>query len=975
MIDATLLERTAELRALDSAVRSAAARVGAFVAVQGGPGLGKTRLLVEAGQLAEAAGLLVLRARASELEQGFDFGLLRQLFEPVLATAQRRQALLSGTAAPAAVALGLAPPPQAPHGDFAVLRGLFRMITNLCRQRPLALVCDDVHWADHASLQLLAYLLPRLDGLGVLIVTGLRPATPGLAAPLLGQLNTDPACQVLSPAPLSQAASVQLLASELGRDPEPAFALACHTATGGNPMLLRELAAVVRAAGITPSAGNADQVVRLGTQAVARRVDLWLSEFPTDRLELARAFAVLGARTPLFDAAELARLPAPAALAAVDDLENASILRPTEADEPTRFEFVHPLVRSAIYDQLTHSDRAQWHRAAADLLTVAGAGIEKIAAHLRLLPETDSRTVRVLREAATKAIARGAPDTALSYLRRCLEAPTAIPESEYVDLLTQAGSVAMLVDIPGAIQHLDQALALAQQPQQRADIAYRKGRALLVAERTAEARQLYSETLRWLPADDEDLRRRIQSGQVLFELGMSDPAHSDPAVIAELRALAPTATLGGRMLDCTLAQYDCLVGDSSAVPRALRAAADPRLVEQNDIDFALSSMWEVLSAAERPEALPSMNAGLTQARRLGSAPGVVFALGMRGQFWLWRGDLAEAATDLREAMAAIRPSGIPLFRRFLLPWLATVLVEQGQLADAAAVLADVGALHPLPPYGSWFGLLEARALLLRTQGRYEEAAQAAMEAGRHLSMHGFANPAVAAWRSEAALSLLALRRPGEARLLAAEELELARRWGALRPIGRALRVLGRTIEGRPGRALLEQAVDTLQRSQARLEYAKALADLGATLRRDGQQSQARPHLQQALDLAAALGATPLADRVLGDLRALGSRPRRRALTGPNSLTPSERRVAELAALGRTNREIAQQLFVTPKTVEVHLSNAYRKLEINRRDHLARALEGTTDDDQPGSALGGTVPAPGGADGQHTTAPLNATGER
>jgi DNA-binding NarL/FixJ family response regulator len=171
----------------------------------------------------------------------------------------------------------------------------------------------------------------------------------------------------------------------------------------------------------------------------------------------------------------------------------------------------------------------------------------------------------------------------------------------------------------------------------------------------------------------------------------------------------------------------------------------------------------------------------------------------------------------------------------------------------------------------------------------------------------------------------------------AEELELARTWGAPRALGAALRAAGLVEGGEQGLALLEEAVEVLTSSPAKLEHAKARTELGAALRRANRRSEAREQLRRAVELATICGATPLAARAETELRATGARSRRIALSGLESLTPSERRVAQMAAEGPTNREIAQALFVTPKTVELHLSSVYRKLGISSRSQLPAEL--------------------------------------
>jgi DNA-binding CsgD family transcriptional regulator len=195
------------------------------------------------------------------------------------------------------------------------------------------------------------------------------------------------------------------------------------------------------------------------------------------------------------------------------------------------------------------------------------------------------------------------------------------------------------------------------------------------------------------------------------------------------------------------------------------------------------------------------------------------------------------------------------------------------------------------------------------------------------------------WRSLKAQALARVGRQAEAVALAAEEVDLARAWGSPATVGRSLRVLG-TAEGQDGIAHLEEACAVLEDAPARLEQARALAALGEGRRRGRRPTDAREPLRRALELAEIAGATPLVERARAELYATGARPRTTALLGIRSLTSSERRVADLAADGFSNRDIAQSLYVTPKTVEVHLSNTYRKLGIGSRRELPDALVST-----------------------------------
>jgi len=197
-------------------------------------------------------------------------------------------------------------------------------------------------------------------------------------------------------------------------------------------------------------------------------------------------------------------------------------------------------------------------------------------------------------------------------------------------------------------------------------------------------------------------------------------------------------------------------------------------------------------------------------------------------------------------------------------------------------------------------------------------------------------PGALVWRSDAALALHRLGEGEEARRLAAEEVELARRFGAPRALGVALRAAALVSDRSPADGLRE-AADVLAGGDAPLELARTLVDLGAALRRGRRPVDAREPLRRGAELALHCGAHAVVRRAREELLASGARPRRLALSGAEALTPSERRVAELAAAGRSNREIAQELYVTEKTVEGHLSHSYDKLGIRSRAGLADAL--------------------------------------
>jgi DNA-binding CsgD family transcriptional regulator len=259
--------------------------------------------------------------------------------------------------------------------------------------------------------------------------------------------------------------------------------------------------------------------------------------------------------------------------------------------------------------------------------------------------------------------------------------------------------------------------------------------------------------------------------------------------------------------------------------------------------------------------------------------------------------------------------------------------------DEAARVIDEGDFPEQLPLDQlslvWFRLCRGR-LRIET-GSPERGVEELLQVGETVRLVPFDNPSGVPWRSWAVEGLRLLDRNDEARALAAEELALARGWGDPHAIGASLRVLGLVEGGTAGIVLLREAVEVLAGSEARLEHARALIDLGAALRRANHRTEARERLRDGVDLARRVGALGLAERAYEEIAATGARPRKVFRTGLDALTASERRVAQLAADGMSNKEIAQTLFVTMKTVEVHLSSVYRKLEISSRAQLDKDL--------------------------------------
>jgi DNA-binding NarL/FixJ family response regulator len=417
-------------------------------------------------------------------------------------------------------------------------------------------------------------------------------------------------------------------------------------------------------------------------------------------------------------------------------------------------------------------------------------------------------------------------------------------------------------------------------------------------------------------------------------LGVTFGAEADEDADARLRDARTSRATPGRPLGlAAVAAWDWAMTDGTAQQCAdlAREALDRGALAQTG-DFVMAgTAVAVLVMAETDDAVEALEALEAAGYRHGSHFGVSTAHYFRTGLWLRRGELVDAAAEIGRAIEVAGLWGDTSWER---AEQARVVLERGDLAEARRQIegARTHSAYSIPA----LGLLRARVELLLAEGRADDALKAAEDYAGHLRRAD--NPAFAPWRSLTALALDRCGQTAAALDLAGEELRLARRWGRPGTTGRSLRVLG-TLARDEGVPHLREAVEVLSGSTARLELARAHGALGSTLRRMGLRREARAPLREALDLAERSGALGLSESVRAELHATGARPRSTALSGPSALTPSERRVARLAAEGRSNREIAQALYVTPKTVELHLSRCYRKLGVTSRTGLAPAMDG------------------------------------
>jgi DNA-binding CsgD family transcriptional regulator len=930
-----LLEREREQQGLSDALSGAKAGRGNVTLVEGVAGIGKTSLLAELRGHARSAGFRVLSARGAELELGFPYGVVRQLFELPLrsSSADERAALLEGAAGLAGQLLGLSGEASGqPASDFlfAVLNGLYWLTVNLADRGPVLLVIDDAHWSDGSSLAWLTFLRARIDELPVAVVLATRPEHERRELAQLAVSDREVPVVLLRPAPLTTAACTALTRSALGADAAPEFCEACRAATGGNPFLLRELLAGLLADRIAPSSRSASIVGAYRSDVVARWVVARLSSLGSDAVALATAVSILGVEVPLGRAGALAHLEPLQAAEAADRLAAAGIVQPGRP-----LTFVHAILAAAVHDELGQSRRGALHREAARVLADEGAPGEQIAAHLLVTePAGEQGVVTRLTAAAEEATSRGAPESARAYLTRALAEPPALEQRP--ELVHGLGRAAFLAGDPSAPAHLLAAHGAATTASARAAIALDLSQYLIVLGRLDEAFPLLEDAIDELGDTDEQLAARLEVWLTFTARMQTAHAGVYRERIARLRAASPEDSPIGRRRMALL--VDALIsGDEdygAAIALAERAFAGGELLDELGPESPLFYLVvrALAAAGAAGSATRWCDAAIAQARAHGSLIGFGLASCSRAVANVGRGALADAEADARAGLA-VAGAGSDV-EPITVDALATVLLERGELDEAEQLVLPVAArCDGTDQFTALFGI-HARARLRIAQGDPRGGLDDLTACRRWLAAFGISARGLLPWASEATLAQLALGDREGAGELARLELAEARRLGEPRILGRALRVAG-LIERDLG--LLRESVEVLTRSEARLEQARALVDLGAALRRAGHRTDARPPLSAGLDLADRCGASLLAVRAREELVAAGARPRRQRIAGVDSLTVSERRIARMANDGMTNREIAQALFLTPKTVAYHLTHAYQKLDISGRDQLAGAL--------------------------------------
>jgi DNA-binding CsgD family transcriptional regulator len=930
-----LIGRAAELARVRQLLDDAAAGTSGALLLLGDAGIGKTALCEAAAASASERGMALLRARAVEAEVGVAFAGLAELLAPVADLAQR---LVAPDAATLAQALGRAPAGGGEQAPFAAAVALLRLLEALSAESPAGalLVLDDVHWLDDATLDAVCFAVRRLHADGIAVLLAGRPEPDrGLRARGLPLLELEPLAAEEAERLLAEASDGELAAETRRR---------LLGAAQGNPLALVELAR-----GLTPEqrrgAVALPEPLR-PSSAVEQAFRAQLAALPPETL---RALLLPAADEGLAYgriAQALERLDASAG--ALAPAERAGVL----VAENGRLRFRHPLLRAAVYHGAPFAERAAAHTALAETLGGDGpapVGEEAVrrAWHLAAAATgPDDRAAEALAAAGEQERQRGAVADAGRALQRAAEL-TSDPREQVRLTLAAASEFATAGETERALALSTGALeAEALDERLRVELEFVRGvmtmrrgeldagseMLAVAAERAAACGNpdracdlLMHRSLRHRIVGDYDAMRR--DAQRAGELARTAaPAgfrsEQERIALAELLEIVVLAN-GGR-----LAEADAIVERHTEL--LVRIAPDHPFQEVVATPAHVSIWSEQWERAER--ILLRMVDG---ARRRSAVTAVICPLAVHSQLQLRRGRVAQAHADAGEALELAldtRQHSLVGFAAGMLAGAEAVRGEEeacrARAAQAIAVCDAIG--------GTAMGMWPRAALghLELALGRPEEALGPLSACARAAERIGMRQPSVVQWGADFVEALVRAGREEEAaaslRILSDgsptgwSEGSLARCRGLLDP-------------GPGGDELLERSVAIFERTGAHVEAARSRLCLGERLRRGRQRRAAREPLQAALDVFEGAGARPWAQRARDELRATGQQTGRPRAVDRDELTPHEHRVALLVAAGRTNPEVAAELYVTRKTVEHHLSQIYRKLGLRSRTELAREL--------------------------------------
>jgi DNA-binding CsgD family transcriptional regulator len=951
--------REAELRQLDGLLAALRDGQGSWLTISGPPGIGKTRLAAELAVRARGSDVRVLHGRGSELDQGRPFGIVVDALDSQLADLRPGEdlgRLGAGTLAELAQVF----PSLAEHGDtletrlqserWRLHRAVRRLLEELGRATPAAVVLDDVHWADEASAELLGHLLGRPLEAPVLVVLAYRPeALSRDLAGAIGAAGREELLRSIELGPLTEREAGRVLGARI---PQAAVA-ALHRESGGNPFYLLELsrahAAGNGAAGLGQAGGDAAAVPSGVLAAIAEE----LRSLSADGRALMHAAAVVGYGFDFRLAADVAELDEARAAAAVDQALAAGVIEAREA--PGVFTFRHPIVHKAVYESAGPGWRIAAHGRAAEALERRGASRRTRAPHLERSATTgDDEAIETLTAAGHEVASRAPAAAARWYTAALRLLPARGGRERRLSLLLPLAVSLMAVGRFDESQRAFEAAHEAIRPEEAATrarvLGYVAGLDQLRG-RYEEARKPLLSALAAAPPGSEE------AASLELELAVG---HWYASEFEELVERAGTGAEGARRLGArhleTVAASLLALGEAS---RGHSEDAERQIVEAETLMRGFSDAELTLHvrallflghAAVRLERYPSAEEWLDRGARIARTTGQDFwfvALASMVVFpSVMLGDLedAERQTDrAHRAAATLGNNQALVWPSAGMCWVATMqgdlprALRHGEQAHAAARRAPSGVM-------AWVGGCYLGQALIAA-GEIERGIAAIVQAGGGADLPAIEPSFRSMWWTELAEAELARGDEAAAERFADGAMDLAHSLRLAGCSGLALRVQAALAlarrENERAVELAESAAERLGAVGRRLDVARACVIAGKALSAGGRRDEAVELLGTAHQSLAACGARTYEREAVSALRQLGRRPRRREPkrngAAVQGLSPREAEVARLVALDLTNRQIADALFVSVKTVETHMSHIFEKLSVSSRAAVASAV--------------------------------------
>lgn len=931
-----LVEREREFAFFGELARRTAGGRSGLLVLEGPVGIGKTALLQAMIAEARALNLCVLHAEAADghrLPLSTAHTLLSGLpdsdYQPPATAGTSAGHGLTDRRPPAL----LCSDNDAVEVSFGVLTRLHDVIRRAAARTPLLIAVDDAHEADPASQRLLAHTARRLAGLPVLLVL---VSCAGSDTPALTEITTLASCRVLRPRPLTGQGIAQLARGLTGTEPDATFPGACLTATHGNPLLATRLIQTLHTEDLPLTGAELSAVSEQDMQAFGARVVRLLHHQVPATVDAARAMAVLGDGTAHELCARLALVDATSFDRSLSELGTLGLVNGDPAEGT--WAFTHQLVRRAVLDDLPADERAATHGRAARLLHDVGADAADVAGHLcrSAATATEPWATAVLREAAREAVVSGSPGRAVELLRPCV--PDGGTDDCDPGLLIELGTAEARLDPASSVRHLTAALDRATSPSRRfsalsalADALTRQGR----VDRAVELLELCRADPATLPSGAESTR--LLEAQLLLASTVDRTAFTRLLDAMPLDLELPGDTAGERALLAARAVIAVSrmdqVAESVAAARRITGQGTPTA----DAPAFLAVAASVLLYADLPHEAQDVYRQLIDGTDplLDQTYASLLALSAEAHERL--GALDSALRHTTDALRHTTVARATAHQALPLAVRLHTLLDRGQLPEATDLCERV----PDPARNEaweWNEVLCARGRLRLAQKDAVGALADLRECGRRQAAWQRTSPAVSPWWYWAGRTHLALDDRRAARALAEQAVEGARSAHLPLALGAGLELWAATVDDDERAKLLEEAEQVLGETRAALLTARVKVARGRALDALGHRKAAREVLRQGWEESYALGARSLHEVAHRALLATGARPRRPVSRGLGALTRSEAQVARLAADGRSNAWIAETLFVTQRTVEVHLTSVYRKLGLSGRRQLRDALE-------------------------------------